>query len=420
MRDSTAYKTYLAYATGAASPKMKRKFKKPASSSKKRTLVTVEEEEPKTAKKVVPSKKPSRKQSSGVQILDTLGMFVSKKKAPTTTERSKGTDLLSEVALLKEAQVKNVLKRSQRETTIHQAGGSGDADGLQPEVPDEPKGKTIDTHEGTGSKLGVPDVSKADSSESEYEPWGDSGDEANEQSKDDHEQADDELTESENQETSNDEEETQDDEQVHTPEEYVPTDVETNDESNDVDEEEYERINTELYGDVNVRLTDTEHEGNQVKDDAQATQKAGVPIPSSSISSDYAAKYLNFDKIPPADTEVVSMMDINVQHEVPRTSPLLTIHVSVIPEHTVVNLPEIVTTALTTIISSLLTSLFPHFQQSTPIPTPPTTEATTLTIAVPEYETLSGLNQRKTDLEKDVKDVKTVDHSSALLSAIKS
>ncbi|GKF52888.1 hypothetical protein Tco_0159798, partial [Tanacetum coccineum] len=45
MQDSSAYKTYLAYATGAASPKMKRKFKKPATLSKKRTLVTVKEEE---------------------------------------------------------------------------------------------------------------------------------------------------------------------------------------------------------------------------------------------------------------------------------------------------------------------------------------------------------------------------------------
>ncbi|GKE27763.1 hypothetical protein Tco_1443147, partial [Tanacetum coccineum] len=39
MQDFDAYKTYLTYATGAASPKMKRKFKKPASLSKKRTFV---------------------------------------------------------------------------------------------------------------------------------------------------------------------------------------------------------------------------------------------------------------------------------------------------------------------------------------------------------------------------------------------
>ncbi|GJU73886.1 hypothetical protein Tco_1265291 [Tanacetum coccineum] len=90
---SPAYKTYLALAT---TPKKARKFKKPASLSKKKTLVIVEEPEP--AKKVVPSKKPSRKY--------------------------KGIDLLSEAALLEEAQVKKVLKRSRQETTIHQAGSS--------------------------------------------------------------------------------------------------------------------------------------------------------------------------------------------------------------------------------------------------------------------------------------------------------
>ncbi|GJR94290.1 hypothetical protein Tco_0266464 [Tanacetum coccineum] len=67
MRDSDAYKSYLTYATGAASPKMKRKLKKPASPLKKRTLVTVEEEEPEPAKKNKPVKKhAAKRQSSGV------------------------------------------------------------------------------------------------------------------------------------------------------------------------------------------------------------------------------------------------------------------------------------------------------------------------------------------------------------------
>ncbi|GJR33413.1 hypothetical protein Tco_1109645 [Tanacetum coccineum] len=186
----------------------------------------------------------------------------------------------------------------------------------------------------------------------------------------DHEQDDDERTKFDDE-----EEETQNDEFVHTPDDYVQTDNEKHDESDDVTEEEYERINEELYGDVNVSLTDAkpankekddeemtvvghvnvnqEGAGNQVKDDAQETQKTEGPIPSSSISSDYAAKYLNFDNIPLVDTEVVSMLDINVQHEVSRTSPLLTILVI-------------------------------------------------------------------TNLEKDVKELKTVDHSTSLLSTIKS
>ncbi|GKB85009.1 hypothetical protein Tco_0957281, partial [Tanacetum coccineum] len=88
MRDSHAYKTYLAFATGATSPKKARKFKKPASPSMKRTLVTVEEEEPEPAKKV--------------------------KKAPAKAPRSKGIDLLSKAALLEEAQLKRLSKEANR------------------------------------------------------------------------------------------------------------------------------------------------------------------------------------------------------------------------------------------------------------------------------------------------------------------
>ncbi|GKF84156.1 hypothetical protein Tco_0249054, partial [Tanacetum coccineum] len=72
-------------------------------------------------------------------------------------------------------------------------------------------------------------------------------------------------------------------------------------------------------------------------------------------------------------SEVVSMLDINVQHGVPRTSPLLTILVSVILEHTVFNPSETVTTAPATTITSILSSLFPTLQQSTPILTPTNT-----------------------------------------------
>ncbi|GJU88166.1 hypothetical protein Tco_1300589 [Tanacetum coccineum] len=177
--------------------------------------------------------------------------------------------------------------------------------------------------------------------------------------------------------------------------------------------------NTEI-GDAELKNVNQEGVGNQVKDDAQATQKTEGPILSSSISSDYAAKYLNFDNIPPVDTEVVLMLDIDVQHKFPRTSPLLTIPVSVIPEHTIVNPPKIVKTTSSATISSLLSSLFPHLQQLTPIPMPTTTEATTPTTVVPVSETLTAFHQRITNLEKDVKELKTVDHTSALLSTIKS
>nr|GEX23340.1 hypothetical protein [Tanacetum cinerariifolium] len=59
---------------------------------------------------------------------------------------------------------------------------------------------------------------------------------------------------------------------------------------------------------------------------ALATQKTKVPLQSSSILSDYATKFLNFDNIPSGETKIISMMDIKVQHENPsiQTSPFLT------------------------------------------------------------------------------------------------
>ncbi|GKC39164.1 hypothetical protein Tco_1051548, partial [Tanacetum coccineum] len=210
---------------------------------------------------------------------------------------------------------------------------------------------------------------------------GDSGDEANVQDDEDVQESDDEpqhtdgeRTDSKNQETNDDEEETKDE-----------------------------------FG-----------AGNQVKDDAQATQKTDASIPTSSISSNYAAKFLNFDNIPPTDTEFISMIDINVQHEVPRTSSLLTIPVFVIPEQDVINQSETVTTTPTLTISLLFSSLYPTHQQIAPIPTPTTTEATTSTTVVPDSETLAALQLRVTDLEKDVKELNDVDNSIKVISTIQS
>ncbi|GJR64026.1 hypothetical protein Tco_0010091 [Tanacetum coccineum] len=104
MQKSPAYKTYLAYDTRAIPPKKARKFKKLTSPLKKKTLVAVEE----------PAEKPAARRQS---------------------------------------------------TDVHQAGGSSEGAGLEPEVPDEQKGKSTNTSEGTGLIPGVPDVSKAVSSE---------------------------------------------------------------------------------------------------------------------------------------------------------------------------------------------------------------------------------------------------------------
>ncbi|GJV89798.1 hypothetical protein Tco_1533736 [Tanacetum coccineum] len=371
IQNSNSYKTYLEFATGATTPKKARKWKKPASLSKKQTLLITEE----------PAKKPAaRKQPTNIQIKDTPGVSVSKKKAPAKGERNKGINFLFEAALLEETHMKKAIKRIKWETYMYQAGGSGDRAGFQPEVLDEQKGKSIDTHEGTGLKPGVFDVSKANFSDSEYESWGVSDDDD-----DDDQQGDDERTESDDDKSVDlnkidDEEETQEDEFFHTLDDYIPK----YDETHDVDDEEYDRINKEMYDDVNVELKDVElvnkgkggdemtdadnvelEEVNQevasaqVQDEAQATTTVAptqVTSSSRSVSSNYGSIFLNLDNISSVETEIISMLDVQVQHE----------------------------------------------------------------NTIPESETLSAIHLRVSDLEKEVQELKQVDHSTTLLATIKS
>ncbi|GKB51182.1 hypothetical protein Tco_0901935, partial [Tanacetum coccineum] len=155
-----------------------------------------------------------------------------------------------------------------------------------------------------------------------------------------------------------------------------------------------------------------------------AIQNATTEVPpfssSHSISSNYTSAFLNLENLHSTELEVVSMMVINVQHESPHTSPLLTVPISVIPEHTIFNPSETVTTASATTISSLLSLLFHFLQQSTPIPTLTKTKAKTSTTVVPDFETLNALHQRMANLEKDVKELKDVDNSTKVISKIKS
>ncbi|GJY66902.1 hypothetical protein Tco_0469140 [Tanacetum coccineum] len=179
-----------------------------------------------------PAKKPdARRQPSGVQIRDTPSVSMSKKKAPAKPERNKGIDLLFEAALLEEVQMKKAIKRRKHKTHLHQAGGLGDGAGLEEKVLDEPKYKSIDTHKGTGLKPRVPDVFKADSSDN-----------------------------------------------------YVPTD----DETNDVDDEEYRKINEEMYDNMNVELKDAEL-ADEGKGDEEMTDAEKVNVEHEEVNQEDAS-----------------------------------------------------------------------------------------------------------------------------------
>nr|GFB06452.1 hypothetical protein [Tanacetum cinerariifolium] len=331
-------------------------------------------------------------QTVGLFIRDTPVVSVSKKQAPATTDKSKGIDLLSGAALLEDAQMKKVLKRSKRETLSHQESGSGDGvssqpkvpedaqmkkvlkrskretrshqesgsgDGVssQPKVPGELQDKTVGTDEGTGIKPRVLDVPK-DQYEGENKSWRESGED---------------------------------------------------DDGNDDDSDDDNNDNSD-DDDVNVKLKDVEH-GKEWKGDAKMTD-AGHDDVTQETTYDQVkddAHFLNLDNVPPTDNEIVSMMNVNVHHEElsNQTPSLLTIPVTVIPK---------TLTASATTIPLPIPLFIPPPHQSTPTHIPTTTTIPVL----PNFSSLFEFNQRVYNLEKGLSELKQADQSAQLLTTIKS
>ncbi|GJV96352.1 hypothetical protein Tco_1547929, partial [Tanacetum coccineum] len=169
MKESKAYKTYLGYATGVVPPKMAQKFKKPSPFKKDSDLVPVDEELVQKGKRVKrPAKKSTTKPAAGVVIreapMETKSKSKEKEKVDVT--HGKGIELLSKVDLTKEAQMKEVRKKSLREFhKTHPSGSSMVA--KKPQSVD--KITPTVTSEGTGDKPGVPNVTEDDSTKKQEE-----------------------------------------------------------------------------------------------------------------------------------------------------------------------------------------------------------------------------------------------------------
>ncbi|GKE19227.1 hypothetical protein Tco_1426804, partial [Tanacetum coccineum] len=172
---------------------------------------------------------------------------------------------------------------------------------------------------------------------------------------------------------------------VYTPSDYqLSEEEEKNDDEGMIDEEE-------------------EEEDEQVEEDSHVivtpvikAQKADDPVQSSSVSSDFTSKLLNLDNTPPRLDETSS-----------QTSSLFTILVTAILE-----------------ITSATTVPLPHpffnpiQQEATPTPTPTTSEATTSTLALPNFASVFRFNKKVTNLEKYLSEMKHIDQYATALSSI--
>ncbi|GKA00367.1 hypothetical protein Tco_0672917 [Tanacetum coccineum] len=276
-----------------------------------------------------------------------------------------------------------------------------------------------DTDEGTGTKPGVPGVPKY-LSESENESCRDSGDDDND---DDSNETDSDKDENLNLNHNDDEEEEKQEEYVRTPGSF---------EFND-DDEEYD----DLYKVVNVRskaaeheevrkgdaeMADTTHESasqeksyEQVIEDAHVTltssQKTKGLKQSSSISSDFASKFLNLDNVPPVIDEVASMMNVKTPHEESSTQAPSNLLVPV------TTMPKTSTFHVTT-ITPIIQPFSSIPQMTTPTPVPTTKLMTSSIPALPDFASLFGFNQRVSALEQGLSQVKQVYHSAQILAQI--
>ncbi|GJU47643.1 hypothetical protein Tco_1204909 [Tanacetum coccineum] len=417
MLDSVAYNTYYAIASGADPPKPEKTQKK--SDSTISSEETSSKKKPAKAKKDVTStKKPATKPKQ------------TKKKALVKADRGKGLNVISEVVLSEAAQLNEATKQSKKDSHISHASGSGDGTDFESGVLDEQRRKISGTDEGTGTKPGVPDVPKYDS-ESEKKSWGDSGEEDDDDednskdvsdddkgndddgdSDDNDDDNDDEKTKSDNDENpklnnSNveQEEEEHESERVYTPPKFVPTnEEEKSDDEEKMDEEEYD-ITKELYKDVNVNLGNTDADMTNAdwggSDQQNASQESGFEY-CSSLSSDFTEKLLNFENPSPVDNEIASLKDTTICHEETssQTSSLYTVPVTAIPEIAFAN--------ITTIHPPP-----PFFnalpQQATLTLIPIASEETTSFPAFPDFSSIFKFNDKVTNMEKHLSEIKQVD-----------
>ncbi|GJS13022.1 hypothetical protein Tco_0407494 [Tanacetum coccineum] len=161
-----------------------------------------------------------------------------------------------------------------------------------------------------------------------------------------------------------------------------------------------------MYSDVNVELKDTELEG-EWEDDKETTDASHVDAEHENINQEVAGDQVNV-----VDQETVQLLLLHKRLKFHyQTSPLLTVHVTVIPETSL---------APATTIPPPIPPFIPLPQQSTPIPTPTTTEAKISTIMAPDFSTLTAIHQRLSKLENEVNTLKNVKHSSTIRATIKS
>nr|GEY59620.1 ribonuclease H-like domain-containing protein [Tanacetum cinerariifolium] len=282
------------------------------------------------------------------------------KKQHAMKPKAKGLAMLSEVALTEAKQLKLATKRSKKDFHISHASGSGDGVDTQSKVPDEQQQKTSGTDKGT-------------------ESWGDSDEED-----DDENEFKEEVAIKDDDSDDNDE---SDDERMESDSDVIPDPNKTYVEHDE--EEEYDNeFNLKEDENINKEEDDEVPQNNKMILISQDLNKKRKMI----------IKLLNLDNPSQADNEIASLMDTTAYHATA--------------------IPEITSSFATPTPpqSSLFNPLLQ--QEATLTPTPTTSEATTLFTFLSDFMFVFKFNERVTNLEKDLSEMKQVRQYTQALSSI--
>ncbi|GJU62888.1 retrovirus-related pol polyprotein from transposon TNT 1-94 [Tanacetum coccineum] len=342
----------------------------------------------------------------------------SAKKKNMTSSRSSRSVVIEDTPKPKPAVLKPKLKGT---------GGSSEGTGTILGVPDKSTVVSATSSEGTCTKPGVPDEKKDISEEkvilecgSEQESEYSKEDQLDEEKDDKDGDADDEGDDhiSDTQYADDKDAETESDiDEIYKYKIYVHKDMDTEmGEPETVEQENKEKdvITDAAKPDVEKSAEEEGDAEKAVGSNFPVKESTEFPLPSSSFSDT-------------AEADVSSLMDIQIQQETPQIqSPSVQkVPVLVIPETT--NLPPIPKILTETPLSTVVS--LPHVtptistvqQTTTPIPTPPiTTDAPTITTAVPESDALSVVQLRVAKLEKDVSELKNINLFVEALATLKS
>ncbi|GKD32104.1 hypothetical protein Tco_1242882 [Tanacetum coccineum] len=315
-------------------------------------------------------KKSSGRSSKSVVIQDTLS--APKSKLATLKTKLKGAPSLTpqeqEAANIMQA-LKESKKTSRRQPSN---GGSNEGAGSKPGVPDESIIVSATSSEGTDA-IGVPDEEKNITKEKVILEWGD---------EQDSEFSDDDNDDVEKDDKDYDADDKGDDHVSDT------KDVDDEDIKTEYDEDEIYKYKICVRKDEDVEMKDAEVDDSD-KGDEEITEAAKADAEKTSEAKDDAKK----TELHPSSSSLSVSLGFGDQFFKCSSDSSL---------------------VMTPIISTVQ-------QTPTPIPTPPiTTDSPIVTTAVPESNALTAVELRVAKLEKDVSELKIVDHSSEALAVLQS